>query len=660
MRLLCSLLLTWVALGRAALADVPETPFSAGPTAAAKAPDMPKAEAPKAPKAPDTPAAQAEEEAERKRKEKLARVIVLKWNGTKIDHTDTTVQRNVKSRISRPEAQFFPEVDLYQEGRKVRDRTVVPAMQPAIVPDQNIQRVRNAIDEVAGVPYNAWQPSAWGIKAQELREMVELLWFVERVDLREPLFLLYSQIGRSAENQNEYIPPFYETIGTSTVNYYYYMAAVLAYQDPALLSKLTDQDLYASISNIVQMLQQGAFPTLKVDFQQEGADFNLETFGKEYEVFFNGISTEPDDQGQLDIFLGRTDIYLKRKDSGHGLSERLEVTKLEDKRYFVRDVARKKMGLDFIEELMLHPNECTPPLDGDILNYLSIYAKIHEKAEIYIAVPKDGNPNKVFIWRYDRPSATLQLVRGSGEGFPVRFAAMVAGGIEYNGANVTYELPKGENVASNAQNGDASFDPSEGLDSQALPALIPLTFEIRGHYNRLMVAFGAEAGFNTGGANGSSQMVERFFIPGHDNPGDETVVYAGNDDQVDGKADGENFTPDDTNDAEIYNEQTVNRDLYTSLGIVLGRDAGIGFGPRFAVRLGWTNLPYALQTTAHFGWTFAAPGIKNLGDRVRPFVDIDGRGGVAWPFATSLAHPDDVPVVVMPVFGITAGIGSTF
>ena len=153
---------------------------------------------------------EAEKEAEKKKKEKIARVVVLKWNGVRAtDYTDTTVQRIVRSVIARPDAQFYPEVDLYQNGRKVKDKTVVPAMQPATVPVQNITRVRQAVDEISGVPWNALQPDQWGLKAGELRDLTEQLWFVDRVELREPLFLLYAQIGRAADSQNQNIPPFY-------------------------------------------------------------------------------------------------------------------------------------------------------------------------------------------------------------------------------------------------------------------------------------------------------------------------------------------------------------------------------------------------------------------------------------------------------------------
>lgn len=609
-------------------------------------------------KGEDKKPSDAEKAAEAKRKEKLARVIVLKWQGTDTDDTDANVQRIVKSRIQRPDAQFFPDVDLYQEGRKVKDETVVAAMQPAVVPAQNISRVMAAVDEVSRVPYNAWSPSDWGLKAQELASMVELIWFVDRVELREPLFLLYSQIGRAAENQNEVIPPFYEQVGFQAVNYYYYLAAMLAFQDPSLMSKLTDQDLNASIAQYLTMMQQGAFPTLKINFEQEGVDFTPEDFATKYEIFLNGLKVEPDDQGELDIFLGRTDIYLKRADSGHGLSERLEVTKLEGKRYFVRDVARKKMGLDLIEQLFLHLNECTPQLESVILNYLAIYAKIHEKAEIYIAVPKEGNPNKTAIWRYDRQTASLSKVQGGDDSFPLHFAVQMSGGIAWSGFSPSFAPPDENDVAAQATAGELAFNPSNLVDIEAVPAYVPVTFELRGHYNRLMIGVGAEIGVNT-----DASFVERYILPGNE----DAVVYSDGDEAYDHPKEGDTFAyegqeigeGDDGPDwSEALHYETANRNLYLTGGVVLGRDAGLGLGPRIAMRVGWTNLPYALQTTAHFGWAIAVPGGPT--GRIRPYVDIDGRVGAVFPFEPSLYHIGaDTDIPVSPIFGLTAGIGTT-
>ena len=598
----------------------------------------------------------AEAEAERKRKEKLARVVVLKWNDTSTDYTDATVQRNVRSRIARPDAMFFPEVDLYQNGRKVKDRTVVPAMQPAIVPDNNIRMIMDAVDDVAGVPWNGKRPEEWGLKAMELQSLAEQAWFVDRVNLREPMFLLYAQIGRAAENQNHPAPPFYEQIGTFAVNYYYYLAASLAYQEPALMSKLTDQEVNASIAYYLDQMNKGAFPSLKIDFEQENM-WDEEAFNKEYEILVNGVPVLPDANGQIDIFLGRTDVYLKRKDTGHGLSERLEVLKLEEKFYFLRDVARKRMGIDFIEQLFLHKNECNPEVDGDILNYLAIYQRLHEKAEIYIAVPENGNPNKTWIWRYDRASAQLSLVGGGPDGFPVRFALVASAGIMFNGATVTYDREIGED--------DAEVPGLDSVRARADKSLengfLPVNLALRGHYNRLMVELGAEFGYNT---TDNAMWIERYYLPIHQSPYDKIIAVP----------DGEEATDADGL-VEAYHMTEWNRDLYLGTGIVFGRDAGLGFGPRLAMRTGWTNLPHAWQQTFHFGWAIQPP-LGKFGGRFRPLVDADFRAGFSWAAKNSLQQDvvelketttdEEVSLAltdegkVMPVFGLTAGIGFTF
>ena len=590
----------------------------------------------------------SEKEAERKKKDKLARVIVLKWpDNRSVDYSDSTIQRTVRSRIARPDAQFFPEVDLYQNGRKVKDKTVAPANQPANVPDKHLAEVREAVGAIERVPWNGMQPDMWGLKAQELRALVEKIWFVDKVEQREPLFLLYAQIGRAAENQNAYVPPFYEQIGNQAVNYYWYLAATLAYQDPSLMSKITDQELNASLSALLSQLQGGNFPQLKIDFEQEGEEFNTEKFAGEYELWMNGMKTDLPSEGQLDIFIGRNDIYLKRTDSGSGLSERLEVSKLEDKIYFVRDTARKKMGADFIEQLFLNPNECTPALDGEILNYLAIYARLHEKADIYIAVPQYGNPNRTYVWRYDRPSANLSLVGGGADGFPVRFAAALNVGVMYNDAVPVFDVNANPpSVGSDDPLGDLV---QNNLDAeiQLAPAYVPLNVELRAHYNRLMVAMGWEWGFNTGGADRNAQWIERFQTPGYD----DSVVTAVDVDDED--ADG-----DTTERIPVYHEVGHNREFYVGAAAVLGRDAGVGFGPRIGGRVGWTDVPYGLQPTLNVGWNVAPPVLKLRGDRVRPFVDVDLRAGMSIPFATSLAHTEEF--TFHPVFGATAGVGSTF
>ena len=601
----------------------------------------------------------AEEEAERKRKELLARVIVLKWRGTSTDFTDPTLVRNVRSAIARPEAMFFPEVDLYQNGRKVPDRTVVPANQPAVVPDTNLPSVLGAVAEVAAIPWNGLDPNGWYRKAEDLKAYESLVWFVDRVELREPLFLLYAQIGRAAYNANRSSPPFYEYIGGETVNYYYYLAALLAYQDPGLMSKVTDDEVRGDIGLIVGKLQQGFYPTLKLDFEQ-GDQFNADEFNKSYEVLINGLPMAPDNNAQIDIFLGRTDVYLKRKDTGHGLSERFDVTKLESKNLFIRDIAQKKMGIEFIDQLFLNPNECIPELDGDILNFLAIYQKLHTKADIFVVVPEGGNPNKVWVWRYDRSSAMLRNINAANDDFPVRFALLFSSGIHWNPGvpSVDSDVSDESSLSPNAIANRNRLDPN--LD----PAVVPFNFELRGHYNRLMINMGAEFGYNAGN---DQEWAEYYQTRGR-NDNEDIATVQGVEECQQGP-NGEYLCNEPL--VDVYNRRQFNRNLYLGAGVVLGRDAGIGFGPRFAARWGWTNIPHGGQATAHFGWAFQPP-IGDFGKRFRPMVDLDLRGGVNIPMRRSLQYDaweetkdlpksnDDRVSRVSPVIGLNAGIGFTF
>ena len=71
-----------------------------------------------------------------------------------------------------------------------------------------------------------------------------------------------------------------------------------------LMSKLTDQDLNASIGQYLTMMQQGAFPTLKLNFEQDGVDFDAADFAAKYEIYLNGIKTDPDEQGEVGVARG--------------------------------------------------------------------------------------------------------------------------------------------------------------------------------------------------------------------------------------------------------------------------------------------------------------------------------------------------------------------
>ena len=602
---------------------------------------------------------EAEKERLQKMADKASRIVVLKWPNTSTDYQDPALQRNVKSRIDRAGALFFPAVDLYQNGRRVPDETVIPANQPAWVPDANLDVITNEAAKVSQIPWDAMSSGEWGLQADKLRRMVELVWFVEKVEQREPLFHLYTMIGYAAENQNSPSPPYYEQIGGQSVNYYYYLAATLAWQDPSLMSKLSDMEIRGQVNYYLDGLTSGRFPFFPLDFELEN-EWDAEEFAKEYQVFLNGLEIEiTDDEAQYKVPLGRQDIYFKRQDTGHGLSDQLIVDKFEDKAYFVRNEARKRMGYDLIDQLMLHPNECTPPLDGDILVYLAIYARMHsaaqtgsQDAEIYIAVPKNGDPNKVWIWRYDRPTATLQLVGGGQDDFPVRFAVTVKSGVMYNGAAFSVDTTV-DNADINAITDPVGDATSRGdVDLQA--AHLPVDLMLRGHYNRLMVGLGMEFGWNLGS---EGLWVERYWTPEHKADYGELLVVE--------KGPAEEGDNGQVNGPEVYHYKAWNRYTHFDIGVVLGRNAALGFGPRFSLSTGWTNLPHAYIAMGHFGWSIEPPIEAFKGSkRVRPMIDADVRGGIAYSLAdsiqTDIAALEAEQGRLKPIFGITAGIGTTF
>ena len=544
-----------------------------------------------------------------------ARVVVLEWSGEDVNFESGTVQRIVESRIARSDVVFVPSVDLYQNGRRNPSRTTPVAAQVGSVPESNVAGVVSEIARVASIQWDDLDEAGWAEEAQDLVGLVDYIWFVDRPELREPLFRLYAQIGRAAWNQGNQSPPFFEAIGGQSVNYYHYLAATMAAEDASLLGVLGDPDLESYISQYLQQLNSGAFPTYKLDFELDN-NFDLDDFSSKYTVLLNGLEVVPDNSGQVEIPLGRVDIALVTADGGMGLADSLVVDKLEDRAYFVLDVARKSMGEDLVDALMLHPNECTPELERNMSVDLAIYAALHPASEFYVAVPEDGNPNKTLIWRYDRPTHSLQKVGGGDSSFPVRFAAVSAVGVNYNSAALSFDVDAVEVAGGNVGN-------VADLDLSA--AYVPANFEFRAHFSRFMAAVGFEFGYK-------DAWSERFYGDGTDSNGDGDLDF-------------------------ILESTTLNRHSYVSLGYLLGRDAGVGLGPRLALRFGTVDIPDAFQTSAHFGWSQVAPTGEYDG-RVRPFIDADLRVGMLSPREGSLQLEDGGGSQLF--FGLTAGIGCTF
>ena len=595
---------------------------------------------------------EAEKAAEMAKRDKQTRVLVLQWNNQTADYTDPTLQRNVASAIDRTEITFLPAVDLYQGGREIRDRTIPPERQPARVPDENISKVLEAVNAIAGTPWDALTPNEWQDEGQKLLEASQLFWFVDRVELREPLFLLYNQLGNAANNMNNSVPPFFERIGPESPNYYWYLAATLAEQDPSLMNKVSDAEIAAYIQQYIDRLRSGVFPSMKIDFQIEG-DFNKEEFDKTYEVFVNGLPREIDSNGQIDVFLGRSDIYLKRKDTGHGLSDKYIADKTDEKAYTVMDNAHKLMTVEFREQLSYYEAECSPRVGDNILAKLAIYAKMHPqvKDQIYVTYPKFGNPNKLWIWRFDPKTTSLNKVASGDEDFPVHFALTANTGMLFTKANIGF----GENAGEGE-------DP-EALIQSLVPVVgfagyVPFGLDLRGHYNNIMVNTGIEFGVS---ANDETEWVEYFQTPGKHNPSrtgyDEITTQ-----KLICDENGENCAMQ-----EIFYEPTFNRATYFGVGYAFGRDASYGLGPRVAFRSTFLNVPHSWVPTGHFGWSFQ---VGEYSRRVRFIIDTDLRAGAMIARQRSLyidkcyERGDEggtfAPCSMEPIFGMTIGAGLTF
>ena len=605
-------------------------------------------------------AAQAEAE---KNRDQFARVVVLRYPSTKsdysADHTDLNLQRNVRSAIGKTDALFLPAVDIYQDGREIKDKTLPPELQPGSVGQSDIDYVRTVINQAKALKFSDVDSNEWLNKGLEYRKAGEKLWFIDRPELREPLFNLYGQIGRAAENLDNSTPPLFEYVGGQNVNYYYYLAASLAYQEPELLSKVKDADVQGGIQYYLELLQRGVFPSMKIDFQTDTA-FDIKKFSTEYEVLINGLPVELDSNGELEVFLGRSDILLKRKDAGYGLSDRFEAVKTEEKAYRIMEIARKRMEVDFVKQLFFNKGECTPQLESDILNDLAIYAKMHPdvSSQIYIAVPEYGNPNKVWVWRFEPSTMTLNKVVDGQEEFPVHFVASMGMGALYNGATISFTTPDPTAVANGAS--AASF-----VNPSFSSANVPVAFDLRAHYTRFMVQTGIEFGMNLN----NEGWTEYYQTPGLKNSKTDTNDFEDKDVvTVQVNADCLSLNKDDRREGEvsscviqqeIYHVAKFSQTKYLGVGYLFGRDAAFGYGLRLAGRLGFMNMPSSFVPTMHLGYTLPLD-FYQVGDRVRPIVDLDVRGGTAIVRGRNLGYDLGETKFVEPIFGFTLTAGTTF
>ena len=651
-----------------------------------------------------------------------ARVIVLRWPGTvEPGPDDIILQQAIKIRTARPKAKFFPEIDLYQKGREMTfDPTIRPIDQLASVPDDAIGRVQAVADDVAAMGWDDLTDTEWGLKAEELRESLHEIWFIDRAELREPLFALYIQIGRAAENAGLTTPPWYAEVSNQAVNYYWYLAASMAFTSPDLLSKISDDGVRSTISYYRDQIVSGSIEKLVLSFEDQGF-WDAGKFAGDYEVFINGEAVNITNKDALhEVPRGRVDVYMSRVDGGHSLSDRVEVLKYDGKVYAVRDTARKLMGIDFVGQLMERPNECIAQLSGDIITSLAIYQRLHPDADVFLAVPVGGSNKEVLLWRYDRELALVRKVEDPTGGFPVRFAALVGAGTTFNSIDQSYD-PAGDTqdavtngTASIEPGGNAggaggqiesapaeAFDPNAAVDNFSI-AGVPLHYQLRMHVSNLMVVFGMDFALavNSDPDASGEEVDAGTGFPGCTSPCWEEAINGGNyapysaakNQKADPLITSTTIVQED-NPATPEDDETASSTLFTPMtrqykwqrliwmgvGVMLLKDAPFGMGPRAYIRAGIYNVPRAVDLSLHLGITEDIPMGKGEGKmqeaadkkggagRIRPIIDGDLWAGMVLPYGRTIhgskfSSATGLAVKRAPIFnfGFSIGAGITF
>ena len=587
-----------------------------------------------------------------KRSGKKPRVIVLPW--FEATYESDALRNNIRSRIRRPDAGFFPAIDLYQEGRDKKDDRR-PETQPAMVADTVIPRIIREAESTLNIEWNAMQPYEWRDLAIAMEEgLIPEVWFVDREDVREPVFMLYAAIGWAADNADD-ATMFQQTVTGERVNWYYYLAASLAHQDEELLSLLENVDVHESISSLRFDLLEGRFTMMPLDFSLDDVAFDLEEFAGQYVVWIDGLdrSTDIDEDGLLWVPPGRSDVFLEVV-GGYSLSARRESVLVSGKQLeTVLYDARKLMGIDFKEQLIEHPNECAPQVDSDIVTYLAIYQKLHPGSEIYVTVAEGGSiqPNKILLWRWDSSSNQLLLVFPDGPRYPVTFATQLGVGASFGGLTVAPPTV------------EVSPDNPNALPEPVPPELemtsVPIDYTLRFHWNRLMVQTGVQfAAYlppSDAGEGGCESWCDLY-----QNDANEHVDHlAIQEIQEDG----------DT--GYVLRERDWQRLTHFGIGFMGGRNSAMGLGPYILARTGIYNVPHGWDLTLHGGLTTMAPFAEGPTGRTNPIVTIDGYLGGMLPTMDTIytksfnnkptnATKWDPTGTMRLNFGLTASAGLTF
>ncbi len=562
-----------------------------------------------------------------------SRVVVLSWSESA---GDDLLERTLRAELGRPTARFFPGIDLYQGGR------LAPQPGPSLlelrsaIPDEVVARVVEETAVAEAVPWNGLTEEEWGAQASRLLLLERELWFIDRAGLREPLFRLHAQIGRASESSQNAAPPFYEELGGLTVNLYTTLAGAMAAEEPSLLDTIADPATKRAVAYASELATTGRVAPVVLSFADATGAFDPVAFAAEYRVSINGLErTVTDPEGLFLVPAGRLDVELERTD-GYGLSAQRSPVQSSDEVWSVLQEAQQRIDHDLRDALAADAESSVPRIDEEPLAWLAIYATLHPTSEIFVAVPDAASgARRASVWRWDREYGLLARVRREPAAFVVRFAGIVTLGA--SAGTVRFRPANDADVADYYAEPDGAVSPEEGFAVDGMP----LTFELRGHLGHGF--FGAGLSY-TFGWTGDEPWADLYPTEGN------RVV--------------------DGSDAVALRERSVRRLIYGLTGVAFGPGAADGFGPRAAVRVGWTNVPHALDLTAHARISrrvgLGARSAATQGERVQFAIDGGLFGGMILPVHDSLYVNSGTQGELFavggpfPTFGLSAGAGLTF
>ncbi|MCB9663059.1 MAG: hypothetical protein H6732_03025 [Alphaproteobacteria bacterium] len=546
-----------------------------------------------------------------------ARVVVLPWPGGHVRAGHPVLVAAVRERLGRADAVLVDALDLHQAGRVRGD--LPPEGQLARVSDAEIAAIRAQLralrTEAARVPDDLAVIGA-------LASLQDRVWSNDRPATRLLLFEIAVAAGEAAHGMRQQVPPFYGQVGAGVENVALYRAAAMLWEERELgvdvvTSHRPGGEPGRALDAIVRAIDAGTHAPLPLALQVDGR-FDPEAFAREHPaVVVNGLPREVDASGRLLVPRGRVDVLLARPAGAQGLSERVEVWRLDDRVWFLREAAREAVGEALAAPLLAVPGDRCPDVPAAQAAALGVLAALHPGDDLFVAIPERDRPDRPRLWAWHRAEGRLHAVLDVDRGFPVRFAALVQVGARF-GAGLA------------PPSGAASVEDLVAVT----PESVPVGLALRGHLGRLVLAASVAVGPAIAPA-AEGRWTERHPSGGEilrDPSGAEALRHAA---------------------VQVRGEGQV--------GVVLQRLAPLGLGPRLALGVAGADLPRAVDLLAHVGGT-ADPsfGRRPPLRRIVAILDLDLYAGVRIPYGDTLLRGADGRPLVLPVLGMSVGVGSTF